>query len=349
MATRRMFLTRATAGALAAVVASKGADAKDLTAAAGPLTPKKICKIPQTDLTVSRIAFGAGGLGANASELINTVYDCGITFFDVADIYDEAPLGDVLRKSPGLRGKIVLQSKCCLVVRQEDQLFYVDSSAEHIVTSAEGSLRRLATDHLDILLLHWPDALVEPEEVASAFDQLHRSGKVRHFGVSNHTPTQIDLLKRYVRQPLVANQIYLSLENSYLVAGGIVTLWSQDANPYNYVGASGTLDYCRLHGIQVQAWSPLRGELVNSTNSASPSIKQAAQILESIAKKKNTTPSAVALAWLLRYPGGIVPIIYSNNPDHVVEDSAAMDISLSREEWYRLLTATYGIRSRKPI
>jgi predicted oxidoreductase len=210
-------------------------------------------------------------------------------------------------------------------------------------------LRRLATDHLDILLLHWPDALVEPEEVAGAFDQLHRSGKVRHFGVSNHTPTQIDLLKRYVRQPLVANQIYLSLENSYLVAGGLVTLWSQDANPYNYVGAAGTLDYCRLHGIQVQAWSPLRGELVNSTNSTSSSIKQAAQVLESIAKKKNATPSAVALAWLLRHPAGIVPVIYSNSPDHVVEDSAAMDITLSSEEWYRLLAATYGIRSRKPI
>lgn len=350
MSTRREFIAQT-----GAILASRDVAVSESVGHERPVTHSALttCKIPQTDLVVSRIAFGGGGFGsgAEAARMINTVYDHGITFFDLADVYQEEPFGDALRSSPSFRDKIVIQSKCGIVIEgtPPDQSVYLDFSRDHIVSAAEGSLRRLRTDHLDILLLHWPDALVEPEEVARAFDDLRRSGKVRYFGVSNHTPSQIERLKGYVRQPLVVNQIYLSLENSYLLVGGVTTLWDNSRNPYNYTAAAPTLEYCLMHGIQVQAWAPLRGSLLNPGDSATPELKRGAQVLADMAKKKNTTPSALALAWLLRHPAKIVPIIFSTNPAHVVEDCAADRITLSRSEWYTLLAATFEIESRRPL
>ena len=206
-------------------------------------------KIPHTDLVVSRIAYGCSMFGwdklpaltkaaamagfkwvsiSDAVRLVSTAYDNGITLFDLADIYafgnTEVYFGEVLKQSPGLREKIVIQSKCGQRLPDEpypDEPARVDLSREHIVSSVEGSLKRLDTDHLDILLLHVPDALVEPEEVAQAFEDLKRNGKVRYFGVSNYTPTQIALLKKYVSQPLVANQVHLGLGHPYAITGGM--------------------------------------------------------------------------------------------------------------------------------
>ncbi|MBI4166688.1 MAG: aldo/keto reductase, partial [Acidobacteria bacterium] len=215
-------------------------------------------------------------------------------------------------------------------------------SREHIVSSAEGSLKRLGTDHLDVLLLHWPDSLVEPEEVARAFDELQASGKVRYFGVSNHSPYQIELLKKYVRQPLVANQIQLGLAHWYVTPNVLKASTTHgDEGVVN-------LDYCRVHDIQVQAYSPLRGGLLNPAAEASPEVKKAAQLLTETAKKHKTTPAAVMLAWLLRHPAGIVPIIGPTKLEHVIEDCAADGVELSRVEWYSLLRAAAAIHSPKP-
>jgi predicted oxidoreductase len=332
----------------------------------------KSYKVPHTDLVVSRIAYGCGMVDidwhsadftARVKRVVNTAYDNGITFFDLGDVYgggkSEAAFGEVLKQSLGLRDKIVIQSKCGLHFGNESRQrprdlrvdsnrehvvrsLHVDSSCKHIINSAESSLRRMGTDQLDILLLHLPDALVEPEEVAQAFDELHRSGKVRHFGVSNHTVPRIELLKKYVRQPLVANQIQLGLAHSYAIWDFLQQDRRDSESPLDIQTFAGLIDYCRLHQIQVQAYSPLKGDVHRASNllkspaDAAPENRRVAQELASLAKDKNTSLSAIALAWLLRHPAGIVPIIGTANPEHVIENCAADNIVLSREEWYAL-------------
>lgn len=324
-----------------------------------PATSMKTCVIPGTDLTVTRIAYGCSSLVewnrqpvgeaevAKAVHIVKAAFDNGITFFDMANSYafhrTEIAFGRVLRQSPGLRGKIVIQSKCGVVTGDERQLggvFRVESSRKHIVSNVDDSLQRLGVEHLDILLLHWPDLLVRPQEVAEAFDELERDGKVRHFGVSNHTPGQIDLLKKSVKQPLVVNQIPLSLENSYLMAGGLAWLWNGAEGLQDYTTLAATVDYCRANDIQIQAYSPLRGRLLNPPADASPQIKRTAALLVELAQQKNTNPSAVALAWLLHHPAGIVPVVGSTNPEHVAENCAADRVTLTNEEWYTLLIST---------
>lgn len=341
----------------------------------------KTLKIPRTDLTVSRIAYGCDRLAgwdymplsaevvAKAVRVINTAYDNGITLYDHADVYGygkaEAAFGEVLRQSPGLRDKVVIQSKCGQQLPNEgNEAFRVDLTGEHIVSSVEGSLRRLGTDRLDILLLHITDALAEPEEIAQAFDDLKRSGKVRYFGVSNHTATQIALLQRYVREPIVVNQIQLSLTHAYPIADGMEFVLeateevpkmlrgfgkSGFANAYASVSGTGILDYCRLHDIQIQAWAPLKGELLNPSANATPRVKQTVKLLAEIAGKNNTAPSAIALAWLLRHPARVIPIIGATNPEHVIDNCAASGVALSREDWYALFGSITEIQSRSVI
>jgi len=306
--------------------------------------------IPNTDIVVSRMAYGPGGTLTNMASRVRTAYDHGITFFDVADMYEfgkvETELGAVLKQSPGLRDRIILQSKCGIPFSEDSRqntVLRVDCSREHILKSVDGSLRRLGTDRLDILLLHWPDALVEPVEVAEAFDQLKRAGKVRYFGVSNHTASQIMVLQEALHQPVVANQIYLNLEISSRIAGGLTALWSV-TNSHDYTEIPGTLDYCRRCGIQVQAYGPTPQVLLNPPADATPEVKHAAQVLADLAAKKQVTAAAVGLAWLLRHPAQIVPIIGASNLQHIAEDCAAMQIQLSHEEWYDLLIATSSIK-----
>lgn len=331
MSTRRSFIVQtAAAGVFLANVPVAGG------ATDPPTVPLGTYRIPNTDLSVSRIAFGADVLRPDRDglRLFQTVYENGITFFDHADFYGEAAFGEVLGRSPGFRDKIIIQSKCGLRTGENKQV-YRDCSQDHIVSAVESSLQLMHTDYLDILLLHWPDALMEPEEVSRAFDNLKRSGKVRYFGVSNHTPSQIELLKKYVDLPLVANQIYLSLESSHLFLGGIEAR-----------STAGALDYCHLHNMQVQAWSPLRGGLLKPPADATPELIHGADVLAAMARKKDVPPSALALAWLLRHPAGIVPIMSSSKPEHVIENCAAERVDLSRQEWYALLDATRPIHSR---
>jgi predicted oxidoreductase len=334
----------------------------------------KTYKIANTDLAVSRIAFGTASLGgewdkqpvsqdtiADATRIIHTAYDNGITLFDHADIYgfgkSEAAFGEVLKASPGLRSKIVIQSKCGIRWEDEPQSGdprRMDYSRDHIVSAVEGSLRRLHTEHLDILLLHHPDPLIQPEEVAHAFDSLKREGKVRYFGVSNHTPIQLELLRKYIRQPIITNEVSIGLANPGLITEGndsTLELFGLREGAERTAGAvvdTGTIDYCRLNGIQVQAYSPLRGVPFKAPPAdATPQAKQLWTVLDDLAKDRNSTPASIALAWLLRHPASIVPITETKNPEHLIDNCTAYRINLTREEWYRLWIAALGVPPSK--
>ena len=356
MPSRRRFLIQSAASSFVAAAVPRLDQAVNRKFDKTSRRGMSINRIPRTNLVVSRIAYGCATLTgwdrdritandiAKASRLINTAYDAGINFFDLADHYGlykaEVAFGETLKQSPGLRRKIVIQSKCGIVVGDDTQPggpFRPDSSGEHIVNAANGSLRRLGTDYLDLLLLHWPDILVKPDEVARAFDELKRSGKVRYFGVSNHTASQIKLLSQSVDQPLVVNQIPLNLGSSSLLAGGLAQIWRDVQGTADYTEFSATLDYCRGHNIQLQAYSPLRGQWLKPPPQASSALNNMVEVLSRLAHEKSTNPSAIALAWVLHHPAGIVPIIGSTNPEHVIENCAADRVSLTNEEWYLLL------------
>lgn len=275
-------------------------------------------------------------------KLVETALEQGITLFDHADIYahgkSEQLFGEALRQIPELRGRIVLQSKCGIRVAGDpgaDSPARYDFSRGHLVRSVEGILKRLDTDHLDVLLLHRPDALMEPAEVARAFDHLQGSGKVLNFGVSNHNATQISLLQECLEQPLVVNQVELSLLHHPLISDGL--LFNQPGD----TGAGRTLDYCREYGILVQAWSPLAGGRLFA-DAVAKDLLPAAGLVAQLAETKGVAPEAILLAWLLKHPAGIQPIIGTTNPDRLVASCQADTIELSREEWYALLAAARG-------
>ena len=270
-------------------------------------------------------------------KLVETALEQGITLFDHADIYargkSELLFGEALRQMPGLRDRIVLQSKCGIRFADTPQVGMparYDFSRDYLLDSVEGSLRRLGTDRLDLLMLHRPDPLMQPDEVASAFDALHRSGKVRYFGVSNHSASQISLLQKFVDQPLVVNQIEVSLLHHYPISESI--LGNQQGG--TYAGATGTLDYCREHELLVQAWSPSAGGKLSGA---------AAELVTELARAKGTSPEAVLLAWLLKHPAPIQPIVGTTNPERLVASCAGDGVELSREEWYSLLAAVRGV------
>lgn len=321
--------------------------------------PTKTYTIPQTDLTVSRLAYGCALLAgwnrqplcnddvATAIRLVNTALEQGITFFDLANYYgfrkSEVVFGEVLKQSPGLRHKIVIQSKCGVLIGADTQLggaFRPDCSGHRLVSFVEDSLQRLGVEYLDILLIHWPDILARPQEIAQAFDTLKRGGKVRYFGVSNHTASQIELLRTSVAEPLVVNQIPLSLQAAHLIAGGLPKLWNVPRDLQDYTAIAAALDYCRANNIQVQAYSPLRGHLLNPPPDAPPEARRASRLLAELAAQKNTNSSAIALAWLLHHPAAIVPIVGSTNPEHLIDNCAADRVCLTRQEWYDLLIST---------
>lgn len=317
--------------------------------------------IPQTDLEVSQIIYGCMQIGggwdkqplstqtrSQAVAIIRTALDEGINFFDHADIYcygkSEQAFAAVWENAPALRRSIVLQSKCGIRFAGDPDKgspHRFDFSYAYIIRSVEGILERLKTDYLDILLLHRPDPLVEPEEVAQAFDELHQSGKVRYFGVSNHTPAQISLLKRYLNQPLVANQIELNVIHSHLLNAGVVFNQNQPPHP---VRGEGALEYAREHDISIQAWSPLALGAVTGkpVDPADERLTNTARLVKGLAEQKSVSPEAILIAWLLRIPGDIQPVIGTTNLDRIRASCQGMSVTLSREEWYLLFTAGRG-------
>lgn len=261
---------------------------------------------------------------------VDTALEHGINFFDHADIYGkgrcEELFGQVL--TPSLREKIILQSKCSI---RPGIAF--DFSKEHILNSVDGILKRLNTEYLDILLLHRPDALMEPEEVADAFRILKESGKVRHFGVSNQTPMQMELLSKYCDEPLLINQLQLSIAHCPMINSGI------NANMYNDSGINrdgGVLEYCRLKDITIQAWSPFQYGMFEGIFLGNEKFAELNKVIDNLAEKYNVTNSAIAVAWILRHPAGIQTIVGTTNKDRIAQISKASEIRLTREEWYAL-------------
>lgn len=275
---------------------------------------------------------------------IRALYDAsraaGIDFFDHADIYGgrmhhcESRFATALRLTAAERDEIVLQTKCGIV--PDKGMF--DFSYEHIVAQVEGSLRSLRTDRLDVLLLHRPDALVEPEEVARAFDELEAAGKVRAFGVSNHTPRQIDLLRTAVRQPLVANQLQLSITHAPIIAQPIaMNMAAEDQSVVRDGG--GIVEYCRINGITVQAWSPFQGGFFTGVFLGNPQYAELNAVIDRLAAAHGVPPIAIATAWIVRHPARMQVVLGTTTPERVTDAAGGADVELSREEWYELFRA----------
>ena len=301
-------------------------------------------KLPPTDLTVSRLALGHMRIFMKSvdevDELIKKALDLGINFFDHADIYGggrcEELFGEVLQRHPEYREKMIIQSKCAIVPGKR-----YDFSKEHILSSVDGILSRLKIGYLDILLLHRPDALCDPKEVAEAFDELYESGKVRYFGVSNHTPYQIKLLQKYIKHPIIINQLQLSIVHSVMIDSGMNAnmkeAWAQDKD-------GGVLDFCRLEDITIQPWSVVQASWKEGTFIDNPDYEKLNKVMQELADKYNVTKGAIAIAWLLRHPANMQPILGTTSPVHLEEMAKACDITLTRQEWYDLYLA-----SEKPL
>lgn len=290
-----------------------------------------------TDLTVPVIAQGCMRIAemtdAEVEALVKTDLENGIDFFDHADIYGrgacEARFGALLRREPSLRGRITVQTKCGIVPGEG-----YDFSCGHILGSVDGSLKRLNTERIDVLLLHRPDALCQPEEVAEALEALHAAGKVRYFGVSNFNPLQIALLKKYCRLPIVFNQLQFSPVHTGLVDCGIHVNTSEEASA---VRDGMILDYCRLNDIVIQPWSPFRAD--SGTYIGNPAFQALNDALQAVAGRYGITVSAAAIAWILRHPAGMQPIIGTTNGARVSQIAKAADVTITRGEWYAIYRA----------
>jgi predicted oxidoreductase len=303
----------------------------------------KTIPLGKTGLQVPAIAVGCMRInGLNAAEaerFVQSAIDEGATFFDHADIYGAGVCEEIFAKAinmnASIREKILLQSKCGI---RPGIAF--DFSKEHILSSVDGILKRLNTDYLDILLLHRPDALVEPEEVAEAFDKLQSSGKVKHFGVSNQNPMQIQLLKKCVKQPIVANQLQLSIAFSTMISQGVVVNMLDDKS----VSRDGSiLDYCRLNDITIQPWSPFQYGFFEGVFLGSDKYPELNTKIDEIAKKYNVSNTTIAMAWLLRHPAKMQPVTGTMNIQRLKDCVKATDITLTKEEWYAIYLAAGNI------
>ncbi|MCR5848084.1 MAG: aldo/keto reductase [Lachnospiraceae bacterium] len=274
-----------------------------------------------------------------AAQVIRTAYDCGINFYDHATCYGEngaaeTRFAEAFPLTGIKREDIIIQSKCGLCFDRNE----FDWTKENILSSVDDSLRRLNVEYLDTLLLHRPDLLYDPEEVAAAFDELEKAGKVRFFGVSNLVPMQIELLKKYVNQPLNINQVQLSLEQSQLIDQPLYM--NNKTTEFSLNRDGNALDYCRLNDITIQAWSPLQVGMFGGTFIDNPDFEELNKALAEIAERENVSKTAVALAWILRHPAKMQVIIGSMNPEHIKDACAAADVNLSHHDWYALYLAS---------
>ena len=289
-------------------------------------------------ISASAVALGCMRMAKLDNTQVNAIIDCalenGINFFDHADIYgqgnSERLFGEYLKSHPGIREKILIQTKCAIHDGQ------YDFSKEHILRSVEGSLARLGVDYVDFLLLHRPDTLMEPDEVAEAFDALESSGKVRHFGVSNQNPMQIELLKTAVKQPITVNQLQFSVTEAGMVTSGMN---ANMKNAESVMHDGSVLEYSRIKNITIQTWSPFqfgffKGNFVD--NEDYPKLNEK---LAEIGEKYGLTKTGVAAAWIMRHPAGMQLIAGTMNPEHLREICKASDVTLSRAEWYEIYRA----------
>lgn len=306
----------------------------------------------------SRLVCGCMGLGGEwndqpptqrdiqlAHSVVDVALDCGINFFDHADIYAmgkaELVFGQVLKDRPELRERIILQSKCGIRFDDPDGPKRYDLSPEWITQSVDHILRRLGADYLDLLLLHRPDPLMEPERIAEAFARMKAEGKVRFFGVSNMQAHQISYLQSFLDEPLVVNQIAISLGQLAWLEEGVL-VGDPAGKEVNFT--PGTLEYCRQQGMQVQSWGSLaQGQFSGrDISQAVPNIQQTAGLVQTLAQKYQTSAEAIVLAWLMRHPAKVQPVIGTTQESRLRACARATEVRFSREDWYRLYVAARG-------
>lgn len=287
------------------------------------------------DIPVSQVALGCMRI-ENMSDYdidsyINTAIDCGYNYFDHADIYGggrcEEVFGAALKRNKALRDKMIIQTKCGI----RDGMY--DFSYEHIISSVDASLKRLQVDHIDVLLLHRPDLLMDPVEVAKAFEHLERNSKVKAFGVSNHSPAQIELLQKSINQKICINQLQLSITNANMISSGasVNTHFDEGINRDGYVR-----DYCRLNGITIQPWSPLQYGFFNGTFLDNQKFPDLCWVICEMASKYGVSDTGIAIAWLLRLPEKMQPVVGTTNLDRIKDIANASEIEMSREDWYKI-------------
>ena len=268
------------------------------------------------------------------NSLINTALDCGVNFFDHADIYgggkSEEIFNEAISLTPSLREKMIIQSKCAI------RPGMYDFSKEYIINSVDGILKRLNTEYLDILLLHRPDTLMEPEEVNEAFETLYKEGKVRNFGVSNHNSMQIELLNKYLTNKVTINQLQFSIMHTGIIDSGINVNMKNSSS----VDRDGSiLEYCRLKDINIQAWSPYQYGFFEGTFKDNPKFPELNKKLAEIGEKYNVSKTAIATAWILRHPAKIQTIVGTTNEARLKDICTASNVALTRQEWYEIYLA----------
>jgi len=289
-------------------------------------------------ISASEISLGCMRMGSlskrQASTLINTALDEGINYFDHADIYgggkSEEIFSDAVDMNSNIREKFIIQTKCSI------RKGYFDFSKEYILASVEGSLKRLKTDYIDVLLLHRPDTLMEPEEVAEAFSILHSSGKVKYFGVSNQNPMQIELLNKYLKNKIIINQLQFSITNTGMIDSGLNVNMKNDPS---VVRDNSILEYCRLKDIHIQAWSPLQYGFFDGVFLDNDKFPELNNKINEIAAIKGVTNTAIAIAWILRHPAKIQPIVGTTNKQRLKDICKASEVELTRQEWYEIYTS----------
>ena len=295
----------------------------------------------QDDKELSEIVLGMMRIEDKSvkevEELVETALSVGINSFDLADIYGrgrcEELLGLVLKNRPDLREKMWIQSKCGIRI---EEFTYFDFSKDYIIKSVDGILQRLKIDHLDSLLLHRPDALMESDQVAEAFDLLYKQGKVRDFGVSNQNPMMMELLKKDVKQPLAVNQLQLSVAFTPGFESGF-HVNMEDSQAAMRDGS--IFEYCKLHDVVIQAWSVLQFGYFKGNFVGNEKFQALNQVLDRLAIKYGVTPSTIAISWILRYPAKMQAVVGTTNPKHLGEVSQAANFSLTRKEWYEIYLA----------
>lgn len=295
----------------------------------------------QDDKELSEIVLGMMRIKDKSvkevEELVETALSVGINAFDLADIYGrgrcEELLGLVLKNRPDLREKMWIQSKCGIRI---EEFTYFDFSKDYIIKSVDGILQRLKIDHLDSLLLHRPDALMESDQVAEAFDLLYKQGKVRNFGVSNQNPMMMELLKKDVKQPLAVNQLQLSAAFTPGFESGF-HVNMEDSQAAMRDGS--IFEYCKLHDVIIQAWSVLQFGYFKGNFVGNEKFQALNQVLERLAIKYGVTSSTIAISWILRYPAKMQAVVGTTNPKHLIEASQATNFNLTRKEWYEIYLA----------
>lgn len=295
----------------------------------------------QDDKELSEIVLGMMRIKDKSvkevEELVETALSVGINAFDLADIYGrgrcEELLGLVLKNRPDLREKMWIQSKCGIRI---EEFTYFDFSKDYIIKSVDGILQRLKIDHLDSLLLHRPDALMESDQVAEAFDFLYKQGKVRNFGVSNQNPMMMELLKKDVKQPLAVNQLQLSAAFTPGFESGF-HVNMEDSQAAMRDGS--IFEYCKLHDVVIQAWSVLQFGYFKGNFVGNEKFQALNQVLDRLAIKYGVTSSTIAISWILRYPAKMQAVVGTTNPKHLREVSQAVTFSLTRKEWYEIYLA----------